>query len=344
MGRSKDIVEPASRLVEARDGSDRELAALLKSSLDLPTLSDGRRALVKRRLMYGMRRRTSARPLRRVAVMVAATLLLVAGVARARLMAWVHAWVGDEPRLDEPLPASQAAHAPRQARRASAQVTARPDPPRVEPPAAPQVQELSRDRAPAARVHHAQKPLRRPNPAGLAPAPHAAADAVTPPPPEAAALLGEAWRRLRKDRDPEGALAWLERQEATLAHGPLRSEAFIARLEALLALGDRTRATRELENSDLTAKDPRLLVLRAELYLARHVPKLALTDFERVTSTCRDVETCARALYGQGQAWAAQGETARARDAFERLKSKYPHSEPARLVSHPPPSVPGLGR
>jgi hypothetical protein len=96
-----------------------------------------------------------------------------------------------------------------------------------------------------------------------------------------ARLLAAAFRALRKDRDPGGALRLLDVYEAMYPRGTLATEATTARVEALLEAGRSTEALEVLEDPRRAAAlDRRSLGVRAELRAQAGRCALALRDFE----------------------------------------------------------------
>lgn len=101
---------------------------------------------------------------------------------------------------------------------------------------------------------------------------------VSAPPPSAmeaeAALLSSALERLKRERDPKGAIALLDEHAARFPRGVLVQEAALARLGALLSLSDRDGALSLLETLSRSGyagsvRGPELRVLHSELLAER---------------------------------------------------------------------------
>lgn len=99
-----------------------------------------------------------------------------------------------------------------------------------------------------------------------------------------AALLEAAVARLRRDRDPDGALRALDGYDARFSNGRLHGEALRLRVDALLLVGRSDEALALLRRLSLTAgaRDLELGLIRGELLAARGDCGRALADFNRV--------------------------------------------------------------
>lgn len=173
---------------------------------------------------------------------------------------------------------------------------------------------------------------------GLAPAPSAVRSARPPAPapaePESALaaesrLLSEALQRLRQQRDPQGALGTLDAYDGRFPAGQLRSEARVARIEALLALGRRGEALSVLEQLSSAELDalPRateLRVLQGELLgEAGRCPE-ALTMFDRSTAQAGRSPLQERILLGRAACRARLGDAEGSRSELRRYLDLFP--------------------
>ena len=164
---------------------------------------------------------------------------------------------------------------------------------------------------------------------------------ASPPAPTAAraeneaAVIARAFRTLRRENDPAGALRLLDSRAADLRGGALESEAKVARIEALLSLGRREEALRTLETltEDRGQKSWERTVLRGELRAEIGRCPQALVDFDTVEVATRGSSSRndlrARALLGRGVCRARMGDNAAARTAFEQLVRELPTEKPA---------------
>jgi hypothetical protein len=163
------------------------------------------------------------------------------------------------------------------------------------------------------------------------------ARAAHPPAPPAAAgsealaeeaeLLAVALRRLRRDRDPRGALAALDAHAARFGDGALGPEAEIARVEALLALDRRAQALAVLERRALpdTARGRELAVVRAELRAGGRRCPDAIADFSRaLADPALDAGLTERALHGRAACRLADGDRAAAKRDLDAYLLRFP--------------------
>jgi hypothetical protein len=101
-----------------------------------------------------------------------------------------------------------------------------------------------------------------------------------------AALIAAAFRALRTDHDPAAALSLLERHARSFPSGTLLVEASMARVEALLALGQSKQALDLLESLPAAAAmTPPRLLLRGELRAASGRCASARADLEAVEAS-----------------------------------------------------------
>jgi hypothetical protein len=166
------------------------------------------------------------------------------------------------------------------------------------------------------RAHHADR---------SPPAPLAAPPALEPGPPPSpapasgadgaeAALVASAFRALRAGHDPAGALALLDQHAARFPLGVLAVEAGMARVEALLAEGERGRALATLEAlpEGRGASPPARALLRGELRASLGGCRAALADFDAALASAvagagGSAEVSARARAGRAACRARLG-------------------------------------
>jgi hypothetical protein len=171
-----------------------------------------------------------------------------------------------------------------------------------------------------------------PEPAPTPPVLRVPAEPAPPAAPPADAseprLLADALARLRADGDAAGALALLAQHRARFPHGALASEARMAEVEALLALGRRTDALRVLDGLRVSAlpAGAELAVLRGELR----------AEAGRCAEATRDFDGCAaggrgcpprveeRALFGRASCRGRGGDGDGARADLERYLRRFP--------------------
>ena len=157
---------------------------------------------------------------------------------------------------------------------------------------------------------------------------------AVPPQENEAALVASAFRRLRGERDPAGALSILDLHDHRFPAGSLASEASLARVEALLALGrradalgvlDRTEGTRTRQTDTLVGERVReRTLLRGELRAEAGRCAEAVNDFARIEgSGLSEIE--ARAVWGRAACRARLGDIASARLDFLRYVTAFPH-------------------
>ena len=136
--------------------------------------------------------------------------------------------------------------------------------------------------------------------------------------PTEAELLAQAIRALRRDGNPDGALALLDRHGGRLASGPLAPEAAAVRIEALLQARRTSAALAALDRFPLDGVPGReeWRIVRAELRGRADRWSEAESDFSLAltggTERLRD-ELVERALWGRATARARQGNASGAR-------------------------------
>lgn len=135
-------------------------------------------------------------------------------------------------------------------------------------------------------------------------------------------VLGQAMARLRRQGDAAGALAALDLYRQRFPRGTLQREADVARVDALLTLGQDGNALAVLRTLSLQPRghDQELRVIRGELTAATSCPR-ALVDFDTVLAESAPPALMERALYGRAACRAKQGDDAgAARDLREYLR------------------------
>jgi hypothetical protein len=152
---------------------------------------------------------------------------------------------------------------------------------------------------PSARSHsafavpHATAPLvadsSRENPLSPAAAPAGATAPGTAAPTasDEVAIVRDALRRLRGEKDAAAALRLLDEHDQRFPDGLLHDETAVTRIEALLALGRDREALQRLEvlAPALLDRSPRLQVTRGELRAAQGRCADALGDFSAVAAS-----------------------------------------------------------
>jgi hypothetical protein len=146
-----------------------------------------------------------------------------------------------------------------------------------------------------------------------------------------AAVVRQAFEQLQVARDPEAALAMLDRHDQRFASGELSREVRRIRIDALLALHRRSVALALLDaetdlGSDLSGGELRLL--RAALRLEARRPREALADYQYVKASpfvgLRD-----EVLYGEALCRALAGEQAEAQRLFSGYLEQFPRGKHA---------------
>jgi TolA-binding protein len=138
-------------------------------------------------------------------------------------------------------------------------------------------------------------------------------------------LLAMAIRQLRGKHDPRAALATLDDHDARFPHGALGAEVRAARVEALVALGDRRGALALLDAGPVKGEQA---VLRGELRLDAGRAEEAVRDFESaLIGTTDKLEQ--RALYGRAAARVRLGDPAGARRDLEDYLRRFPRGASA---------------
>jgi TolA-binding protein len=141
-------------------------------------------------------------------------------------------------------------------------------------------------------------------------------------------LLGSAIAKLRRDGDPERALALLDRYRAEFPSPALGQEEAATRIEALLRLGRNGPALALLDTQSLSARgvDREMLVARAELRASKGRCPAALHDFDQVLSVHGQNDSMAeRALFGRAGCRAKGGDLEGARGDYQQYVKGFPH-------------------
>jgi hypothetical protein len=154
--------------------------------------------------------------------------------------------------------------------------------------------------APVARVSEEALPPAPLPPPVVAPLPVPAAPQPKPGLGEEARLVRQALEHLRQQHDPAAALASLDEHDARFAHGVLRADADLLRVEALLALDRDAQALDLLERLDLSTspRGDELQVTRGELR-APNDCAAASVDFDAVLARSTPAPLAERALRGR---------------------------------------------
>jgi len=168
------------------------------------------------------------------------------------------------------------------------------------------------------------------------PAPSEAPE-LAPPAPSAIAveqaLLGQAVRMLRDDRDARTALALLAQHAERFPKGALHAEETMLRIEALLTLGQRDEALAVLDRAPLVSLPNReeQLVVRGELRTANRRWREAKQDFDEAleahvvpaaSAKVRAIQE--RALWGRASARSRLGDQDGARADLDLYLRHFP--------------------
>jgi hypothetical protein len=227
-----------------------------------------------------------------------------------------------------PSPAAALAPAPRP-RRPRASVAVALAPAREDPPA-----ERAPSTAPAPRPVAAAPP-----PVAAAPPPEAAPPAPTPDPAppvrpaapsplaQEVAAIADGVRKLRREHDPAGALAALDRYRARFPAGAMARESERLRVEALVALGRRREALARLEALGVDG-DLELRLARAELSIPARCQR-ALGDFDAVVAAA-PAALLERALHGRARCRRQLGDAAGSGRDLDACAARFPAGACAR--------------
>ncbi len=180
--------------------------------------------------------------------------------------------------------------------------------------------------APAPRPHPAVVPATKP-----AEPPGAEAPTAEDPLLAESRLIARAVKALRDEHDANAALATLDEYGRQFSHGVLAREAELARVEALVAAGQRTEALNHLETMNLSAspRGAELRVLQGELLSERGRCDDAVAQFELASQAALSHEAEERAVYGKARC--LRDPEAQRRE-FERYLRQFPHGRYADQV------------
>jgi hypothetical protein len=293
------MVEPLSYWAEeARNGSaaERRVAELFAAVPEPDPISDIARQRIGIRLRHGAPRPTRFMMVRLIAVGI------VLGVAGAAAAQWTtHSWLGmreqvPAPRAHvEPVPAAPVKRAPAPKRAAVEVVEPEAPPPAVEVPAVV-AQQLS-----ASPAEQSSRLGRE------------------------AASLERALSALRAGGQATRALAAVDRHLAEFPGGALELEARVARVDALLLLGRRSEAERELSQLplDRVGRKRELRLIRAELRADNNC-SAALADFQQLLTEPLPPAWDERALFGRGACLLRLGDQRSAKRDFATYLERYP--------------------
>lgn len=187
--------------------------------------------------------------------------------------------------------------------------------------------------APAATAATEPPPLIVPIPlrqgAGVAPAVRLQPAAAAPPVESEATMVARALARLRRDHDPAGALADLDRRDRSYSGGHLRREAALARAEALLGLNQNSEALKVLDGVTLEpwGADRRARLARAELRAEEGHRAGAIADFDGVLGDGGNDTVAERALYGRAVCRLRGGDLGGARTDLRGYLRRFPEGE-----------------
>ena len=150
----------------------------------------------------------------------------------------------------------------------------------------------------------------------------------SPAPPSETALLAQAFRALRTDRDPGAALAALDEHARRFPRGHLKPESELARVEALVMLGRSADALAALDavRSPRGAASRRPALMRAELRAELGRCQQALPDFDEALAGTAADEIDERALRGRAACRERLGDLGGARADLDRHLRRHPTS------------------
>ena len=308
-------------------GDEDTAGALLRSALRPSPIGDRRLAEIRERLRSGSRHRVHARPprsrFRQVAV--AAGLVLLGGALSVSALELLHRASERTAKSVAPkvLPQSTPAW------RSTAEAPKTPEPlsPATPEASAAPVPESAAPELPSTRTIAVRQPSRsqRIDQARAAPAiaPPLASSALA----QESRLLASAIATLRRDGEPEQALAILDQHRAEFGSGALAQEANATRIEALLRLGRNRQALALLDAQTLSTRGVagEMLVARAELRADQGRHADALRDFDQLLFGRGHADSVTeRARYGRANCRAKSGDWDGARADFQQYLSEFP--------------------
>ena len=140
----------------------------------------------------------------------------------------------------------------------------------------------------------------------------------------AAKILADAIKVLRADGSPESALVLLDRHAKLMAKSPYSHEAFLVRVDALLALKREGDLLRLLDGAALVdgAASRTLLVTRGRLRAAANRCAEAAADFDRILAEAGHADM--QALQGRAACREKLGDAVGARADRERYRREFP--------------------
>lgn len=289
-----DPLSPWAEGTNADSPLERRLAGVFAAVPDSPALGDRARQRVALRLRTGGSRRVGLMLVRLVAIGV------VIGVAGAAAAQWaaVH-WLGMQREFVT--------------RRLRVVVA---EPPLVPPPSRP-------NKPPEPDAVPIPPAVALPSSAAFSPAPSAQSSALG----LEAASLEAALSALKAGGKPNAsrALKAFDRHLREFPGGALELEARVARVDALLVLGRRQDARRELSALPLenVGRKSELRLIRAELR-ADDDCRAALSDFQVLVDQSLPVAWAERALFGRGACLLKLGDKAGAERDFARYLERFP--------------------
>lgn len=146
---------------------------------------------------------------------------------------------------------------------------------------------------------------------------------------EESALLAQALRQQRQEKDPAAALATLEAYRRQYPRGALREEAAAAELQALLSLGRHGEALALLERLEAAAHGTPARLAELRLVHAEVLAKAgrcgeAVPYFDEALTRASAGVLQERALFGRATCRGAQGDAAGQRADLERYLAAFP--------------------
>jgi hypothetical protein len=327
---TKANIEPPRRWADAPDSADEgRLGELFRSVVEPKPLSAAALARIERRL----KGRRAISPLnRRLREVVMACIMLLAGSSLA-LAGWgAQQWWQARARTNAVQSANAALAGSSAAHKRRSPTTLSHSAP-VPAPAPLETTNGPDSAAPLA-----------PATASAQPSITAAQASASKPPaasPEPSTLAAETTAlervlfKLRREHDAAGALALLNQSESLFSHSTLALEAQVARVDALLMLGERNQALAVLDHLPLAqvGRGGEMRVLRAELRAKSDCAR-ALADFDILVRQALSAALAERALYGRAACEVQVGDTSHAQQDFSQYLSRFPSGRFADAARH----------
>ncbi|MEO6598719.1 MAG: hypothetical protein ABIQ16_02525, partial [Polyangiaceae bacterium] len=140
------------------------------------------------------------------------------------------------------------------------------------------------------------------------------------------AALEQVLFKLRREHDAAGALALLDQSAPLFSRSTLGLEAKVARVDALLMLGERRQALAILDQLPLAqvGRGGEMRVLRAELRATDDCAH-ALSDFDVLVTQALSASLAERAMYGRAACEVQVGDTSHARQDFSQYLKRFPN-------------------